>query len=135
MKYEVLQFMKLGMGKMFWWLEFYKNPNLWCTIILHCELAWGKSTFQSAKFCIGIKLKHVLLQHQVTQQINSVKTFSLRRSIACLKLHGRKWILYYKRLIQWSLHYSLEWCINSRNLNIQMKDSALRTSTQTQYLN
>ena len=126
---EVLQFAKLGMGKMFWRLEFYQNPNPRCTIISHCELAWGKSNFQSEKFCVGINLKHVLLQHQLVQQINSVKTFSLGRSIACLKLQGGKGILYCKQLSQWILHYSLEWCRNSINLNLQMKDSTLRTST------
>ena len=105
---EVLQLVKLGMCKMFWRLEFYQNPNPRCTIISHCELARGKSNFQSAKFCIGIKLKHLLFQHQLAQQINSVKTFSLGRSIACLKLHGWKGILYSKRLSQWSLHYRIE---------------------------
>ena len=87
-------------------LEGEENPR--CTIISHCELAWGNSNFESAKFCIAIKLKHVLLQHQLAQQINSVKTFSLGRSIACLKLHRWKGILYSKRLGQWRLHYSLE---------------------------
>ena len=87
-------------------LEGEENPL--CMIISHCELAWGKWTFQSVKFFIGIKLKHLLLQHQLAQQINSVKTFLLGISIACLKLHGWKGILYNKRLSQWSLHYILE---------------------------